>query len=302
MEHGEEFARRHEHMITKPSVLVSTGITLGLSIRLLPSNNRIVHDWLIRLVFEVSLPPVHKVGSRPPLHLVQLFLGGPNLDSCINTIGSQRARSLQIPLIVDPLLHLGVSSNEIVKRFNVRLGPKDRKCKVMVLEVSAYSGQVDQRLDARSLEFFGVTDSRPLQNKRRTQRSATDDDLLASSEDFPGRITTIQGFGRHSGDTDSPAVLDDHLVHFGVALQVQVRVLGAGAVDIGMGRIASASCPIVRMDGNMANGYRTCIAVDPLQPVLCPMTTQIISIEPPTENLSAYPVFRSCKSSVTGIS
>lgn len=94
MEHGEEIARGHEHMVAKPPVLVSTGITLELSACLLPSNNRIVHDWLVRLVLEVGLPPVHKVWSRPLLHLIQFLLGGPNLYTCVNAIGSQRACSL----------------------------------------------------------------------------------------------------------------------------------------------------------------------------------------------------------------
>ena len=98
MEHGEEFAWRHEHVVTEPS-----------------RNHRIVHDRLIRLVLEVGLIAIHKIRGRPALHLLKLLLSRPDLHSCINAVGSQRTSSFGSPFIVDLLLDFRVSPNKVIK-------------------------------------------------------------------------------------------------------------------------------------------------------------------------------------------
>lgn len=99
-----------------------------------------MHNRLIRLVLEISLPAVDELRSRPFLHLIEFLLRRPDLHTRIDTIGSQRSSTLQIPLIIDFLLNLRIAANEIIKRLDIWLSPEDRESEVMVLEVAAYAG------------------------------------------------------------------------------------------------------------------------------------------------------------------
>lgn len=111
----------------------------------------------------------------------------------------------------------------------------------MVLEVPSHTREVHERLHASTTELLRVTDTGPLEDERRAEGAAADDDLFAGSEDGPRGIATCEGLGGNGGDADGTAVLDDYFVYFGVTFEVQVGVLGSGAVDVGVGGVAAAA-------------------------------------------------------------
>ncbi len=200
-----------------------------------------MHHRLVGLVLEVGLPSINKVRSRPLLELVELLLRRTDLDTGVDTIGSQRPSALDIPLPKHLLLHLRVSTQEVIKGLDIRLRPVGREGQVVVLEVAAYTGQVDDGLDASTAKLVGVTDTRALEDQRRAEGAAADDDLLASTEDPANRFLAVDGLCWDGCNAHGTAVFDDDLVDLGVALQVQVGVLGSGAVDVGVSSIASSS-------------------------------------------------------------
>jgi hypothetical protein len=55
------------------------------------------------------------------------------------------------------LLHLRVAPGKVVKRLGPRLGPVDGKGQVVVLEVEADAGEVDDGFHAGLAELVGVT-------------------------------------------------------------------------------------------------------------------------------------------------
>ena len=155
-----------------------------------PRNHRIMHDGLIRLVLEVGLIAIHKVRGRPALHLLKFLLSRSDLHSCINAIGGQRTSSFGSPFIVDLLLDFRISPNKVIKRLDFRLGSVHSKSKVMILEVAANAGKIHEWLDSNAAELLRVTNSRSLEDERRAQRTAADNDLLAGFEDFAWRVMT----------------------------------------------------------------------------------------------------------------
>lgn len=231
-----------------------------------------MHHRLVRLVLEIRLVSIDKVRGRPLLELIELLLRRTDLDSSLDAVRRQRPSPLDIPLLVHLLLHLRIAPDEVVKGVDIRLRPVRRESQVMVLEVLADAGQVHGRLDASTAQLLGVTDSRALQDKRRGEGAAADDDLLSGAEDAALRFFAVEGLGWDGGDADSAAVLDDDPVDLGVALQVQVGVSGTRAVDVRVGGVASASCGVlVRVQPRPEQ--LTSVAVDPLQPVLRAVST-----------------------------
>lgn len=200
-----------------------------------------MHDGLVRLVPEVRLVPFGEVWSGPLLHLSKLFLGGSDLDSSINTVSRQWASALLVPLFEHLLLDLWIAANEIVERLDIRLGTIDGEGQVVILEVAAHTWQVDQRFHASSAQLLGVTESRALEDKWGAHGTSADDDLLSGPENTANRLTTIEGLGWYCDHTHSSTILDNHLLYLGVALEVEVAVLGPGTVDIGMSRITSST-------------------------------------------------------------
>lgn len=200
-----------------------------------------MHNGLVRLVPEVRLIPLCEVRGWPLLHLRELLLRRPNLDSSINTVSSQWSSALFIPLFEHLLLHLGISTDEVIKRLDVRLGSVHREGQIVVLEVAANTGEVDQRLYTSPTQLLGVTKARTLENQWGTHGACADDDLLSGFEDPADWLASVEGLGWHCYHTDSPAILNNHFLHLGVALEVEVGVLSSGAVDIGVGGITSAS-------------------------------------------------------------
>ena len=197
VEHGEELPRRHNHVVAKPS-----------------SNNRVMHDWLVGLLLEVTVPATSEILARPRVHHIELSFRGTDLDTRLDTISSQRASPVNVPLLEHGFLHLGVSAHKVVERLDVRFGTVGGEGKatqishvhshisnwgglLMVLEIESHTGQVDEGLDADLAELLWVADARALQDKGRTEGAARDDDLLARSDDSAYGLVGREGFGGH---------------------------------------------------------------------------------------------------------
>lgn len=102
----------------------------------------------------------------------------------------------------------------------------------MVLEIEANPGQIYNGFDSHTTEFLRITNSRPLEDKRGAKSPAADDYLLASSVDLALRLAAIQGLCRDRCNANGPSVLDNDSVHFCIALQMEVRMLTPGAMDV----------------------------------------------------------------------
>jgi len=245
VEHSEEFAWRHEHVVAEPAVCSSVkSFAERASRHYSPGDNGVVHDGLVWFVLEVALPSAggREVGSGPALHLFQLLLSRTDLHTSLNAIGREWASPLEVPLVVHSLLDFRVATGEVVERLDVRLGPVDGECEVVVLEVETDTWQVDDGLDASATKLLGVANSRALEDERGAAGASADDDQLASLVDRAWGVATTQGLGRDRRNTNGLAVLNEDFIDFSVTLQVKVVILGPGAVDVGMCRIASATC------------------------------------------------------------
>lgn len=94
-----------------------------------------MHDWLVGLVLEVAVPSAAELWARPLVHHLQLRLVRSDLDTSLDTVGSQWSRSVCLPLIVDLLLYDRVAANEVVKRLCAWLCAVCSEVEVVVLEV-----------------------------------------------------------------------------------------------------------------------------------------------------------------------
>jgi hypothetical protein len=219
-------------------------------------NHAIVHDWFVWFVLEVRFPAAAELWGRPSLHLFQLFLGGTRLDTGVNAIGCQRSSTFDVPFIENPLLHFWVATDEVIKGLSVRLGTKQRKREIMVLEVQANTWKIHQRFHPDFAKLFRVTDTRPLENQRGAKSTTTHDDHLPGS--VYGRLVLagVQWLGGHCLYTNSYTILNNNFVHLGITFQVQVFIFRPGGMDVSMCGITATAR----------------IAVDPLQPVLRAMS------------------------------
>lgn len=82
------------------------------------SDDRVVHDRLVRLLLEVAVPARAELWVWPRVHLVKLLFGWSDLDTSFDTVGGQWTSTIDVPLVVYLLLGLFIAANEIVKRFN----------------------------------------------------------------------------------------------------------------------------------------------------------------------------------------
>ena len=73
VKHGEEFARRHVHVVSEPATSSFSNASRN-SVGNYPRDDRIVHNRLIRLVLEIRLVSLNELRSRPLLHLTQFLL------------------------------------------------------------------------------------------------------------------------------------------------------------------------------------------------------------------------------------
>ncbi|KAI6766113.1 hypothetical protein HG530_007183 [Fusarium avenaceum] len=161
------------------------------------------------------------------------------------------------------LLNFGISSNKIVETLSLRLSPVYGKRQVVILKISPDAYEINYRLNTRSTKLLGVTDTRSLEDQRRRERTAANDNLLTSAEGPRLELIRVQRLGRHSLDCDGSAVLHDDLVNLGVAHEIQVVVLGARGVYVSVRRVASTAC----------------VSVDPFEPVLCAVAgTEVLEV------------------------
>ena len=140
-----------------------------------------MHDRLIRLLFEVAVP-----AGTEFLHIVlgQLLISRPDLDASFDAIGGKWARAIELPLVIDSLLSLGITSNKIIEALGIRFGTVGREGKVMVLEVETNAGQVYLAFYPCLLEFLGVSNARSLEYEWRAESAAGNYNLLAGFDDF----------------------------------------------------------------------------------------------------------------------
>ena len=183
-----------------------------------------MHNRFIRLVLEVAIPARTEL-----LHVIlfQLLLIRSHFDASFNTIGGERPSTVDIPLVKDTFLNLGIATHKIIEAFCIRLGTIGGEREVMVLEVETDTWQIDLALDAGFLEFLGVSDTRSLQYEWCAEGSAGNDDLLASSDDGFLLLARMQGFHWNGTDGGGTAVLQDYLVNFRVAHEVEIAVVSA---------------------------------------------------------------------------
>jgi hypothetical protein len=55
------------------------------------SNDGVMHDWLVGLVFEVAIPSGTELWTRPSVHLLEFVLGRTDLDASLDTVGGKRS-------------------------------------------------------------------------------------------------------------------------------------------------------------------------------------------------------------------
>ena len=107
------------------------------------SNDRVVHDWLVGLVLEVRVPTRAELGARPAVHLLKLLLSRADLNTGINTVGGKRTGAVDLPLLEDLLLDLGVATDKVIEGLDVGLRAVCGEGEVVVLEVETDTGKVD---------------------------------------------------------------------------------------------------------------------------------------------------------------
>lgn len=85
------------------------------------------------------------------------------------------------------------------------------------------------------------TNSGSLKDQWRTESASADNDLLACSEGPRDVLTWVQWLGWDGSNADCLVTLQDNLVNLGVALKVEVLVLGAGAVNVAVCGVRTTS-------------------------------------------------------------
>lgn len=240
VEHGEELASSgNSGVVTEPT-----------------GNDSPVHDGLVGLVLEVAVPALDELREGRSGHVIQILLVRSPLDSSFDSIRCQRTSAVQLPLVEDLFLDLFIATGKIIKRLRLRLGAVQREVKVVVLEVLTNTGQVDDGSHAGLAKLLAVTNTRALQDKRRTERATADNDLSAGSERPRVVLRWRQWLRGYGADADGLGAFEDYLVDLGVDGEVEVLVVLTGAVDVCMSRVRATAS----------------VAVDPLQPVLGAMS------------------------------
>lgn len=196
-----------------------------------------MHHRLVRFVLEIAVPSALEFWGRPFPHFFELLFRGTNLHTGLDAIGCQRAGAVDIPLVEDLFLNLGVTPNKVIKRLGVRLSTVHGEGKIVILEVQTDTGEVHQRLDPNLAQLLCVTDPRPLEDQRRAERASTDNDLFAGPEDPWLLLPRGQRLRGHRLNTNGATVFNDDLVNLGVALQVKVTVVSSCTMDVTMSRV-----------------------------------------------------------------
>ena len=102
-----------------------------------------MHHGLVRLVLEVTIPARTELLQ---IVLLQLFFSRPNFHTSLDTIGGQRTSTSLVPLVIDSLLDLRITSNEVIEALDVRLRTIGREGEIMILEIETNTWQLDLAL------------------------------------------------------------------------------------------------------------------------------------------------------------
>ena len=105
-----------------------------------PSDDRVVHDWLVWLVLEVVVPARPEFWERPRIHLVELLFSWSDLYTSFDTVCGERSSTVDVPLIKDLLLDSRITSDKVIKRLDMWLGTESGEGKVVILEVETNTG------------------------------------------------------------------------------------------------------------------------------------------------------------------
>lgn len=171
----------------------------------------VMHDGLIRLVLKVAIPPRPEFRARPLVHHPELILSWSHLHTSLNAVGRQWASAIDIPLVENLFLYLRISSSEVIKGFNVRLSAEHGEGKVMILEVETNSWKIDERLNSGLAKLLRVTNTGALENERRTESTARNDDLLAGPNSPRLQLAGRKRFGGYRLNAYSLVALNDDL-------------------------------------------------------------------------------------------
>ena len=170
---------------------------------------------------------------------------------------------MDVPLVENLLLRFRITTNKVVERFGTMLGAVGCEGEVMILKVESHAWEIDLGLYTRLTKFLGVADTRPLKDEWGTERATTDNDLLASLVD-PGFCLTgcewlcdvsyvihkcietklqkaYTHFDWYYLYTYGSIAIENDLIGFRAASQMQVLVVSASTVDIGVGGVRSSS-------------------------------------------------------------
>jgi hypothetical protein len=93
VEHCEEVARRHQHVVAEPA-----------------RDDRVVHHRLVRLVLEVRVPSGLELRGWPGLHVFELLVGRTDLDAGVDAVGGEGPGAFEVPFIEDALNELALFS------------------------------------------------------------------------------------------------------------------------------------------------------------------------------------------------
>jgi hypothetical protein len=153
-----------------------------------PSNDRVMHDRFVRLILKVRIPTTLEMWCRPVLHLSQLLLCRPDLDTRINAISGEWSGTLKVPFVEDSFLDFRDTADEIIEtlriyilliryyflrlereggRKHTRFSTENREREVMILEIETNTRQVHNSLNASLLQLLRVTDTRSLEDQWR---------------------------------------------------------------------------------------------------------------------------------------
>jgi hypothetical protein len=154
----------------------------------IPSNNTIMHNRFIFLLFKITIPPTPKPLRWPAIHLLQLLLCRSHLDSRIDTIGSEGTGTFDVPFVEDGFLDFRNTSHEVVEGFGARFGSVDwgvlgigfeievhgqgtklvrgkrgggctRESQVMILEIQTHAWEINNRFHANLSQLLRITNT-----------------------------------------------------------------------------------------------------------------------------------------------
>ena len=96
-----------------------------------------MHNWLVGLVLEVGVPAGAELLARPAVHHVEFFLSWSDLDTSLDTVGGEWTSAVDVPLVEDLLLNLGVTTSKVVEGLHMGFGSVGCECEIVVLEIES---------------------------------------------------------------------------------------------------------------------------------------------------------------------